>query len=192
MAAMALAVPGLQELVDEFVAVAHGDLAKVKMLLAGQSCLLNAEASWQETAIGAAAHCGRVDIAEFLLSVGAPMDICTAAMLGLRRRVERDLQRDPALAHARGAHDLPALFYPAIRGHLGVAELLHAHGADVNARGGAPLHGAAGFNQPELAEWLLCRGAHPDGGDSARTPLMVALERGHAAVAEVLRRHGAR
>jgi hypothetical protein len=44
---------------------------------------------------------------------------------------------------------------------------------------------------PELAEFLLSRGANPDGGDSETTPVIMAAARGNREAIEVLLRHGA-
>ncbi|HKP54172.1 MAG TPA: ankyrin repeat domain-containing protein [Chloroflexia bacterium] len=45
--------------------------------------------------------------------------------------------------------------------HREIAEMLLAHGADVNvgAGGATPLHGAAMFNCADMAKWLLSHGA---------------------------------
>ena len=81
-----------QQLVAEFVGNAHGDLNRVKELLAGEPGLINATWDWGggdfETALGAASHMGRRDIAEFLLANGARLDIFAAAMLGHFQQVE--------------------------------------------------------------------------------------------------------
>ena len=72
--------------VEKFVANAHGDLDVVKTMLAEEPALVNATWDWGggdwETALGAAAHMGRRDIALFLLERGARMDVFAAAMLG--------------------------------------------------------------------------------------------------------------
>src|SRR5512145_111603 len=95
-----------QEEIRAFVIPAHGDLPKVKAMLAENPALLNAMyREWKETALLAASHVGNREIAGYLLSQGAPMHVCTAAMLGLRDTVAEYLQSDPALANARGAHD---------------------------------------------------------------------------------------
>jgi ankyrin repeat protein len=183
------------ELVKEFVLSAHGNFDRVKELLAKHPALLNVSAPWRETALGAAAHMGRVEIAEHLLAAGAPLDICTAAMLGRREEVTSMLRSDPSLAHATGAHGFPVLFYPAIHGHVETAELLLAAGADVNAGGGGvntALHAAAGFNQPAMTAWLLARGARLDArGFQDKTPLAMAESLGHTEVAALLRSAGA-
>ena len=73
-------------LVNEFVGKSHGDLDRVRALLAEHPALVNAAWDWGngdwETGLGAAAHVGRRDIALLLLEHGARMDIFAAAMLG--------------------------------------------------------------------------------------------------------------
>ncbi len=76
-----------------------------------------------------------------------------------------------------------------------MAELLLAHGADVNAveGGNTPLHGAVLFGRAEMAAWLLDHGAKVNAADfRGKTPLEHAVERGHAAVADVLKSRGGR
>lgn len=68
-----------------------------------------------------------------------------------------------------------------------------AHGANVNAgEGGSPtLHGAVAFNQLEMVEWLLDRGAKVNALDNeSKTPLSRAIEKGNDAIADLLRRRG--
>lgn len=176
-----------QQLADEFVGAAHGDLRKVKDLLARQSSLLYTRATWDESALGAAAHVGQRDIAQFLLSVGAPMDICTASMLGMTWRVGQFLRADPALSNATGAHGLPALFHAALGGHVAVADLLVAAGANVAAAGNAALFGAIRGDQPAMLSWLLCHGADAGmAGPDGKTPLAVAQELGRSRLVELL------
>jgi ankyrin repeat protein len=178
-----------QQAVDEFVAAAHGSLEQVQALLQKDPGLLNAAASWGETGIQAAAQTGQVEIARLLLESGAPLDICTAAMLGQAERVAEMLAGDPGLAHAVGAHKLPVLYYPAITGHRPTAEVLRAHGADINAGAGrlTPLHGAVVFDQPEMAAWLLECGANPGLLDSkGRTALDLAQTLGREQIAAAL------
>ncbi len=182
-----------QKVIDEFVMASHGDLGKVKTLLERYPVLAQSRAQWGETPVEAAAHTGQREIAEFLLSKGAPLDICTASMLGRIERVREFLRADPALARAMGAHGIPVLFYPVITGRRDVAELLLANGADVNAveGGTTPLHGAVLFGRAEMAAWLLDHGARVNATDvRGKTPLQHAVERGHAAVADLLRSRG--
>ena len=182
-----------QETINDFVGNAHGNLARVRELLGQHPGLLTARAVWDETALGAAAHAGSEEVARYLLDQGAPLDLCTAAMLGLTDRVAAFLRDDPALARSTGAHGIPALYHAAIKGRREIAELLVAHGADVNAGAGGntALHGAARFGQAGLAAWLLDHGADAEATDyEGKTPLQVATEQGHEELADLLRQHG--
>jgi ankyrin repeat protein len=178
-------------LIDQFVGVAHGDFIQVQELLERHSGLLNANATWNETAIQAATQTGQVEIAEYLLAKGAPLDICTAAMLGKAAQVEETLRSDPGQAEATGAHGLPVLFFPVITAHKGIAETLLAHGARIDAGQGfnTPLHGAVLFGQTEMVTWLLDHGASVQVLDyNGKTPLQLAEDSGQAEIAGLLRK----
>lgn len=179
-----------QEQIDQFVVAAHHDLAAVKDMLAAQPQLLNENAEWVETAIQAAAHVGSREIAEYLLAQGAPLDICTAAVLGRAEDVAALLAESPELAGATGSHNIPVLYYAAIGGYTEIAQMLIDAGADINAGAGGntALHGAAGFGRVEMVRWLLDRGANPYEYDhEGRMPLDVAVATGHEQIAEMLR-----
>jgi len=184
-----------QELIDQFVGNAHGNFSLVKELLEKYPSLVNADASWTETAIGAAAQTGQVEIVNYLLAHGAEYDICTATMLGNKTCIEDYLKENPSLVHARGAHGLPLLYYPVLHDHQEVAEYLLQKGADVNAAspsGITPLHGAVMFNQPRMAQWLLDHGANPNQKYDGKTPLAMAVETKQVELVDMLRRHGGR
>src|SRR6476620_4288708 len=87
-------------LVRDLVANAHGDLERVKVLLAEQPKLINAAWDWGggdwETGLGAASHVGRRDIAEYLLEQGARLDLFAAAMLGKLEIVRVTLEAFPS------------------------------------------------------------------------------------------------
>ena len=99
--------------VEMFVGSAHGDLDAVRQLLEGQPALVNAAWDWGdgdwETALGAAAHMGRKDIAEYLISRGARMDLFAAAMLGNTAIVKGILDAFPEVRNAPGPHGIPLL-----------------------------------------------------------------------------------
>ncbi|TML03146.1 MAG: ankyrin repeat domain-containing protein [Actinobacteria bacterium] len=101
------------ELVAEFVLKAHGDLGVVKQLLEQEPAIVNASWDWGggdwETALGAAAHVGRRDIAEYLLEHGARMDVFAATMLGETEIVRAMLDAQPSLREARGPHGIPLI-----------------------------------------------------------------------------------
>lgn len=100
-------------LVQEFVGNAHGDLNRVKELLAQEASLINATWDWGggdfETGLGAASHMGRRDIAEFLLAHGARLDLFAAAMLGNLDVVKAALTAYPAAIQTPGPHGIPLI-----------------------------------------------------------------------------------
>ena len=97
--------------VESFVANAHGDLEVVRALLTEEPALVNATWDWGggdwETALGAAAHMGRRDIAHFLLENGARLDLFAAAMLGEVEIVRGVLAAYPSMRDALGPHGIP-------------------------------------------------------------------------------------
>src|SRR5215469_254216 len=190
---MAIGQEPAQEVIDEFVGVSHGNLARVKELLEQYPALVHRQATWGETPLGAAAQTGQREIAEYLLSRGAVLDICTAAMLGMKDQVAAMLQADSEQAHAVGAHDIPIMYYPTLYGYIELAELLLAHGSDINAGEGkeTALHGAAGFGQTAMVEWLIEHGVQVNLKDfNGKTPLRVAMDNDHKDAGYSLWQHG--
>jgi ankyrin repeat protein len=190
---MADIYPPSQEIIDQFVGNAHGNFTVVKELLEKYPTLINSNASWTETAIQAAAQTGQAEIANYLLEHGAAYDICTAAMLGSMDCVNDFLLEDPSLVNARGAHGIPLLYFPIIRGRKKAAEYLLSQGADPGAAspdGLTPLHGAVMFNQPDMVLWLFEQGVNPNPKYDSKTPLELALENEQVGLVEILRAHG--
>src|SRR6478736_8808098 len=107
------------ELVLDFVKNAHGNFERVKELLEKNPTLLNATWDWGngdfESGMEAAGHTGRVQIAEYLLSKGARMNIFCAAMLGRMDIVKPTLEAYPNLKSSKGPHGL-ALIHHAEKG----------------------------------------------------------------------------
>jgi hypothetical protein len=97
--------------VKEFVGNAHGDLDAVSTALEADATLANATWDWGdgdwETALGAAGHMGRQDIAEVLLAHGARLDVFVAAMLGEVEVVRAILAAHPEMREAKGPHGIP-------------------------------------------------------------------------------------
>lgn len=97
--------------VQAFVGNAHGDLDAVRSALDGEPRLANAVWDWGggdwESALGAAAHMGRRDIAELLLEYGARLDLFAAAMLGDVEVVRAILAAHPEMRIASGPHGIP-------------------------------------------------------------------------------------
>jgi hypothetical protein len=118
--------------VKELVSQAHGDLDAVQALLAEEPRLVNASWDWGggdwETALGAASHMGRRQIALFLLEHGARLDLFAAAMLGYFDIVSSVLSDFPEMRDALGPHDIPLVEHARAGGAdaRAVLELLEA------------------------------------------------------------------
>jgi len=187
--------PPSTEQIREFVIAGHGNLERVKQMVAENPGLLNASYQWNEndaeTAVQAAAQVGSANVAQFLLKQGAPLDICTAAMLGMSEEVERRLTADPQNANATGAHGIPLLPHTVWSENLRLVQLIFERGAKSGAT--LALHNALSRDNYEIVEWLLDN-ANPDVAAKnfqGKTPLEIASKLNNKKVVEILRRHGA-
>jgi ankyrin repeat protein len=106
-------------------------------------------------------------------------------------RILLDRRADPD-AVSRNPMALRPLHSAAVSPSLGIAAMLLAHGAQVNAKqhgGWTPLHAAAFNGDLAMAECLLAHGADPgSASDDGKTPLDVAVEKGYEQLAAWLRR----
>lgn len=100
-------------MVSSIVGASHRDLAKVKELVNSRPELAGASWDWGfgdwETALGAASHVGRRDIAEFLISHGARPDIFTFTMMGMLKSVQEIIETVPGIQTHRGPHGITLL-----------------------------------------------------------------------------------
>jgi hypothetical protein len=107
-------------LAKEVVGVSHGNLARVRELVQQHPALAKASFDWgygdAETALGAASHVGRREIAEFLLENGAPPTIFSATMLGQLEVVKAMIAASPGLQRIRGPHSLSLLTHARLGG----------------------------------------------------------------------------
>jgi ankyrin repeat protein len=182
------------EQIHDFVIAAHGNLPRVRELLVENPGLLNVLYQWgendSETAIQAAAQTGSIAVAEFLLSRGAPLEICTAAMLGRTADVKQMLDKDPGLINARGAHGITLMAHAALSNNLSLVKMLFKRGANTGmsmALGNAVMHGHF-----EMARWIIENG-QPDfkwKNYEGKTLLTIANERGDKNMIKLLREHG--
>jgi hypothetical protein len=108
------------ELVRETVGVSHGNLARVKELLAGRPSLARATWDWGfgdwESALGAASHVGNRAIAELLLANGARPSIFSAAMLGQLAVVRAFIEASPGIQRTKGPHGFTLLHHATVGG----------------------------------------------------------------------------
>jgi len=183
------------EHIREFVIASHGDFEKVKQMLSQQPELLKAAYPWnendQETPIQAATQMGNVAIAEYLLEKGAPLEICTASMLGRKDAVERFLAENPGLIQATGAHGIPLLTHAVLSGNLELVQFLFQRGARTGVT--PALNSAVFRGDYEIVRWLLENGK-PDvdwRNFQGKTALTVATEREDRRIVALLKEHGA-
>ncbi|OLD56187.1 hypothetical protein AUI46_01960 [archaeon 13_1_40CM_2_52_13] len=187
--------PPSTEQIREFVIAGHGNLEKVKQMLAENPKLLNASYRWNEndteTAVQAAAQVGSANVAQFLLKQGAPLEICTAAMLGMQDEVDHRLTEDPRNTNATGAHGIPLLPHAVWSEDPRLVQLVFERGAKSGAT--LALHNAVSRGNYGIVEWLLDN-AGPDvqaKNFQGKTPLTVASERNNDSIVALLKKHGA-
>lgn len=173
----------------------HGNLGRVQEMLAATPALLNAVYEWKEndteTALQGAAHVGNIAIAEYLLTNGAPLEICTAAMLGQQAAVKQFVEDNPQQIDARGAHGIALLTHAAHSGNVALVQWLFEHGAHTGVS--QALHNAVNKGHSELTGWLLDH-TDPDlawTNFQGKTALTIATEHGREDLVELLRAHGA-
>lgn len=177
----------------------HNDLERVRELVGADPRLTFSISGDDELAIEACAHVGAREIIRFHLDHGAPLSLPTAVALGDLETMVFWLERDPTLVHERGAHDQPPMWYAIGRGSTDAAEVLVHYGASVDqeSMGATALHWCVRRDDPELARWLLERGAAPEPlafywERTGQTPLELASERGNERLVALLRDGGAR
>jgi hypothetical protein len=113
------------ELAREMVGVSHGNVARVRELLAERPSLAKAAWDWGfgdwETALGAASHVGNREIAEVLIAHGARPDLFTAAMLGWLDMVKACVAASPGIQRLKGPHSIPLLAHAEAGGEKSAA-----------------------------------------------------------------------
>jgi ankyrin repeat protein len=149
---------------DFFGAIKQGDAIKVLSMINADPSLLGDK---DENGLGpytVARYSRQDEVAKLLLDKGVELDIFASCMAGVRERVVELLAADRGLVNSY-SHD-----------------------------GWTPLHLAAFFGRPEIAEVLLANGAdvHARSTNAMRnTPLHAAVAGKRSGVASVLLGHGA-
>lgn len=99
--------------VQEVVGASHFNFDRVRELVTARPTLALATWDWGfgdwESALGAASHVGRVDIAEFLIENGARPDLFTHAMLGHLDVVQAAVAASPGIQRIHGPHGITLL-----------------------------------------------------------------------------------
>lgn len=101
--------------VREVVGASHRNLARVRELVDAHPALANAWWDWGfgdwESPLGAASHVGQREIAEYLVSKGARVDIFAAAMLGWVDAVRAFVAASPGVQKTLGPHCLTLMHH---------------------------------------------------------------------------------
>lgn len=101
------------EIVAEVVGRSHADIDRVKELVDARPELARSVWEWRfgdfESAIGAASHVGRRDIAQYLISKGARPTLYTFAMLGNYETVKAMIDFSPGIQRNFGPHGISLL-----------------------------------------------------------------------------------
>ena len=101
------------EKVYRVVLASHTDFDTVQELVRAHPALSRASIDWGfgdwESALGAASHMGRRDIAEFLIEQGARPNIFSAAMLGQLAAVKALVAASPGVQRIPGPHGITLL-----------------------------------------------------------------------------------
>jgi uncharacterized protein len=178
-----------EEQIAEFVLAAHSNFTKVQELHSQNPALIDAcYTKFNETALQAAGHMGKSDIARYLLDAGAPLNVFAAAMLGEVEWVRGFLQEDPKLANGKGVHRISLFYHAALSGKVEVTQLILDYGGDVDD---AALHAAVKFGYFDMVLWLLENKVQQVNvlNFEKKTPRMVASELGFYDIADLLQQH---
>ena len=148
-------------------AAGQGNLGLIEILLdAGAD--INAKSAWQPGPYSALHHSVggsmqvRMNVANYLVSRGAEIDVHSAAGLGRLDLLQKYVNEDPEVVHRRGPDGQMPL---SLAGNPETAAFLLEHGADINARCVDHRSTAAQWAvrfRPQMAQYLIDRGAQPD------------------------------
>ncbi len=98
------------QVVAEVVGASHAKIDRVRELVSARPALAKAAWDWGfgdwETALGAASHVGRADIAALLIEHGARPDLFTFAALGNVDAVRAAIGAHPGLQRLHGPHGI--------------------------------------------------------------------------------------
>jgi ankyrin repeat protein len=126
-------------------------------------------------------------------NVELPTPLYYSSLCGFSELVEQLATKHPQHVNAIGGRYEFPLLAALVRKHVGVAEILLEHGANVDIRGvgeQTPLHKT--IRDGAIVQFLLNKGADVNcQKDDLCTPLHLAVRGGHLKVARVLLEHGA-
>ena len=150
-----------------FEAAATGKINNILRLLARDPQLVNAYAEDGFQALGLASYFGHLDVVDYLVKAGAPIN-----------------------SPSRNELNAAPIQSAAAAGHVKIVELLLKYGADANIReqgGYTPLHAAAQNGDLEMIRALIYGGADLTArSDDGKTPLDLALKENHTEAVKLL------
>jgi ankyrin repeat protein len=180
-----------------FEAIATGDLERVQKLVVGDPAVATARDEQGLSAVIQATYHGQVLIVDALLAADPELDVFEASAVGRTERVRELLEGDPDLVSSFSPDGFTPLHLAAFFGHVEIARLLIAGGADVGAVARnpmrvQPLHSAAATSQLEIARLLIEAGADVnEQQELGFTPLHAAAQNGDLELTRLLVEHGA-
>lgn len=155
--------PISRDIIKKMVGASHSDLAAVTEMLKGESNLANAYWDWGggdfESALGAASHMARQDIASLLLDHGARKNIFYAAMSGDSLLVKAFVSSDRDIISITGPHGITLLYHAVLSANLDLVLYLHSQGAIPRE---SDLRAAAMADSYDITEWILQNGVAYD------------------------------
>lgn len=133
--ALAVSQPGQEEpppfdpkLVKEFVVAGHRNFSLLKEMLEERPNLLYCKYDWGngdfEEAIEGAGHLGNQEIANYLISKGARVNLFVLTMLGQSALVKPVLEAYPSLINALGPHGFTLLHHAKVGENTEMVEYL--------------------------------------------------------------------
>ena len=190
----------MQPEVEIFGVLMTGETERFKQLLHERPDLVNARNENGDSLLISAAYMGRNDLFDLLLEKGAGVSLYEASAVGLADRAQEHVEKDPSLVNTYSHDGWTPLHLASFFGHMEIARLLLARGADVNARSkstrfakeNTPLHAAAANRQVGVAEILIAHGADVNAKDgSGYTPLALAADSKNDLLVVILLEKGA-
>jgi len=120
------------KLVKDFVVAGHKNLALVKEMLQEHPNLIYCRYDWGngdfEEAIEGAGHLGNKEIANYLISAGARVNLFVLTMLGKTDLVKPTLEAYPDLVFAKGPHGFTLLHHAKVGEAKELYDYLHEKG----------------------------------------------------------------
>ena len=142
--------------------IIDGDLDKIRNLLEEYPDLVNIKNENGWTPLYIAVMQKKRELAEFLISKGADVDIFSASSLGLTDKLKTIIEKNPAIVNSKDSFGRIALHCAA---NKKVAEVLISKDTNIHImdkNGWMPLHQAAFEGRRDVAELLISKGADVD------------------------------